>query len=142
MTDETNQFQNPQQPPITPPPLSEPIPPIPPDKDAKMWAMFCHLGGLAGIVFPFVGNIVLPLIFWQIKKDQYPFVDEHGKEAVNFQITMTIAALISVVLFVICIGPFVLSAVGIVDIIFLIIAAIKANDGKSYRYPLTIRFIK
>jgi len=111
-------------------------------KDARMWAMFCHLAGLAGYVMPVVGNIVAPLIFWQIKKDEFPFVDEQGKEAVNFQISMTIYALVSILLFVICIGPFLLAAVGIVDLVFLIIAAVKANNGQSYRYPLTIRLIK
>jgi len=111
-------------------------------KDARMWGMFCHLAGLAGIVIPAVGNIVGPLIVWQIKKDEYPFVDEQGKEAVNFQISMTIYGLISAVLIFICVGFFLLAAVGVVDLVFLLIAAVKANNGQSYRYPLTIRFIK
>ena len=112
------------------------------NKDACMWAMICHLVGLAGIVIPFVGNIVAPLVVWQIKKDDYPFVDEQGKEAVNFQISMTIYGLISAVLTFICVGFFLLAAVVIVDLIFLLIAAVKANNGYHYRYPLTIRFIK
>ena len=111
-------------------------------KDARMWAMICHLAGLAGIVIPAVGNIVAPLIIWQIKKDDFPFVDEQGKEAVNFQISMTIYGLICIPLFFICIGPFLLAAVGIIDLVFLLIAAVKANNGQHYRYPLTIRFIK
>jgi uncharacterized Tic20 family protein len=112
------------------------------NKDARMWAMICHLTGLAAIVIPVVGNIVAPLIIWQIKKDDYPFVDEQGKEAVNFQISMSIYALICIPLFFICVGPFLLAAVGIVDLVFLLIAAVKANGGQHYRYPLTIRFIK
>ena len=111
-------------------------------KDARMWAMFCHLAGLAGCVIPVVGNIVGPLILWQIKKEDFPFVDEHGKEAVNFQISMSLYALITIPLFFICVGPFLLAAVGIVDLVFLLIAAVKANNGYHYRYPLTIRFIK
>ena len=111
-------------------------------KDARMWAMFCHLAGLFVFVLPAVGNIVGPLVLWQLKKDEYPFVDQQGKEALNFQISMTIYGLISVVLFAICIGPFLLAAVGIVDLVFLLIAAVKANNGQSYRYPLTIRFVK
>lgn len=111
-------------------------------KDARMWAMICHLAGLAGIVIPAVGNIVGPLIIWQIKKDEFPFVDGQGKEAVNFQISMTIYGLICIPLFFVCIGPFLLAAVGIVDLVFLLIAAVKANNGQHYRYPLTIRFIK
>jgi uncharacterized Tic20 family protein len=111
-------------------------------KDARMWAMFCHLAGLAGYIMPVAGNIIGPLILWQIKKDEYPFVDEQGKEAVNFQISMSLYALISIPLFFVCIGPFLLAAVGIVDLVLLIIATIKANNGEHYRYPLTIRFIK
>jgi len=112
------------------------------NKEACMWAMFCHLAGLAGIVIPAVGNIVAPLIIWQIKKDDFPFVDEQGKEAVNFQISMSIYGLICIPLFFICVGPFLLTAVGVVDLVFLLIAAVKANSGQHYRYPLTIRFIK
>ena len=112
------------------------------NKEACMWAMFCHLAGLCAFVIPFVGNIVGPLILWQIKKDEYPFVDEQGKGAVNFQISMTIYGLISVALSFVCIGIFLLAAVGVVDLVFLLIAAVKANNGQHYRYPLTIRFIK
>ncbi len=112
------------------------------NKDACMWAMICHLAGLAAIVIPVVGNIVAPLIIWQIKKDDFPFVDEQGKEAVNFQISMSIYGLICIPLFFICVGPFLLAAVGVVDLVFLLIAAVKANNGQHYRYPLTIRFIK
>jgi uncharacterized Tic20 family protein len=111
-------------------------------KDARQWAMFCHLLGLAGIVVPVVGNIVGPLVMWQIKKDEYPFVDEQGKEALNFQISMSIYGIISAILILACIGAFLLPAVYIVNLVFLLIAAIKANNGHHYRYPLTIRFIK
>ena len=117
------------------------------NRDARMWAMFCHLGGLGGLIFPGVGSIVAPLIIWQIKKDDFPFVDEQGKEAVNFQISMVLYAVIgSAACLVTCIGapliPIVCFAVGVVDLVFLLIAAVKANNGYHYRYPLTIRFIK
>jgi uncharacterized Tic20 family protein len=114
------------------------------DKDARMWAMFCHLGGLAMFipVLPVIGNVIAPLIIWQIKKDNYPFVNEQGKEALNFQISMLIYGLVSGLLCFACIGIVLLPAVVIVDVVFLLIAAVKANDGHHYRYPLTIRFIK
>ena len=114
------------------------------NRDARMWAMLCHLAGLALLVVPAVGSVIGPLILWLIKKDQYPFVNEQGKEAVNFQITMFIYAAVSVIFWAKCIGVFLTMAVGIVDIVLLIIAAIKANDGYHYRYPryLIIRFIK
>jgi len=117
------------------------------NKDARTWAMVCHLVGLVGLPLPVVGNIVTPLIIWQIKKDDFPFVDEQGKEAVNFQISMSLYGIVgSVACLITCVGavliPFLVGAVYIVDFVFLLIAAVKANNGHHYRYPLTIRFIK
>ncbi len=112
------------------------------NKDARMWAMICHLSGLAGIILPASGNIVAPLIIWQIKKDNNPFIDEQGKEAVNFQISMSIYLIASIILSCICIGVPMIIATIIVFFVFMLIAAVKANNGYHYRYPLTIRFIK
>jgi len=119
------------------------------NKDARMWAMICHLGGLGGLlpIVPAIGSIIAPLIIWQVKKDEDPFIDEQGKEAVNFQISMLLYALAgSIVCAITCIGavliPIVVAVVAIFDLVFLLIAAVKANDGYHYRYPLTIRFIK
>ena len=111
-------------------------------KDARMWGMFCHLAGLLGYIFPVVGNIVGTLVLWQLKKDDSPFIDAQGKEALNFQISMTIYAFVSALLMFLCVGIFMLAAVGIIDLAFLLIAAVKANNGQYYRYPLAIRFIK
>jgi len=113
-------------------------------KDARMWAMICHLGGLGGLVpvVPVIGSVIAPLIIWQVKKDEDPFIDEQGKEAVNFQISILIYALVSGLLCFACVGFVLLPAVYIFDLVFLLIAAVKANDGHHYRYPLTIRFIK
>ena len=111
------------------------------EKDARTWAMFCHLGALAGYIIPF-GNIIAPLVIWLIKKDESPFVDDQGKESLNFQISITIYALVALLLTVIVIGFFLLLAVGIFALVMVIIAAVKANDGEKYRYPLCIRFIK
>jgi uncharacterized Tic20 family protein len=112
-----------------------------PNKDACTWAMLCHIFGLGGFLIPAIGSVIGPLIVWQIKKDLHPFVDRHGKEALNFQISMLIYALATIPLFFVCIGPFLLSAVAIVDIVFLVIASIKAANGEEYRYPITIRFV-
>ena len=112
-------------------------------KDARMWAMFCHLAGLCAFILPALGNIIGPLIIWQLKKEDEPFVDRNGKEALNFQISVTIYELISLALFpVLCIGIVLLPAVAIASFVFLLIAAVKANNGEEFRYPLTIRFIK
>jgi hypothetical protein len=113
-----------------------------PSSDERMWAMLCHLGGLGGYVIPVVGNIIGPLIVWLIKKDEMPFVDDQGKESLNFQISITIYTAISIVLVVAIIGIFLLIAVGIFSLVMLIIAAVKANQGIAYRYPLCIRFLK
>ena len=111
------------------------------EKDARTWAMFCHLGALAGYIIPF-GNIIAPLVIWLIKKDESPFVDDQGKESLNFQISITLYALVALLLTVIVIGFFLLLAVGIFALVMVIIAAVKTNDGEKYRYPLCIRFIK
>jgi uncharacterized protein len=110
-------------------------------KDAKMWAMLCHLSALSAFIIPF-GSVLGPLIVWQIKKNEYPIVDDQGKEALNFQITTLIAAIISFVLIFVAIGIALLIAVGIASLVFTIIAAIKANNGETYRYPFTLRLIK
>ncbi|WP_420146903.1 DUF4870 domain-containing protein [Spirosoma sp.] len=123
------------------PPPYNPAPIPMSESDARMWAMLAHLSALSGLVTG-IGSLVAPIIIWQIQKDKSAFVDYHGKEAVNFQITMAIAFAISFLLMFIIIGVFLISIVGIVWLIFTIIAAIKANNGEYYRYPLTIRFIK
>jgi hypothetical protein len=109
-----------------------------------MWAMFCHLAGVGGLlpIIPVLGSIIAPLIIWQIKKDDFAFVDEQGKEAVNFQISVLAYAIVAGLLCFACIGFGLLVVVYILDVVFLVIAAIKANDGVHYRYPLTIRFVK
>ena len=104
--------------------------------------MFTHLAAFSGFVGVPLGQILGPLVVWLIKREEFPFVAEQGKESLNFQITMIIAALICIPLMFVCVGVFLLIAVGIVDVVFTIIAAIKANEGVSYRYPMTIRMIK
>jgi hypothetical protein len=113
-----------------------------PDKTERTFGMLCHLLALCGYVVPVVGNIVGPLVLWLIKKDEYPFVDDQGKESVNFQITMTLAVIISIVLIPVLIGIVLLPAAILADLIFIIIATIKANNGEAYRYPVCLRLIK
>ncbi len=113
----------------------------PPGKDETMWAMFCHLSTLLGFVFPF-GNIIAPMILWQMKKDEYPLVDDQGKEALNFQISMTIYVLIAFILVLMAIGIVLLIALGLFDLIVTVIAALNAANGQKYRYPFSIRFVK
>ena len=120
---------------ITPPPAGTP------GNEEKQWALFAHLSALIGYVIPF-GSIIGPLIIWQVKKNEMPFVDDQGKEALNFQITMAIAAIVCIVLMLVLIGFLLIWIVGILDLIFIVIAAIAANNGQAYRYPFNLRLIK
>lgn len=103
--------------------------------DPKSFALLLHLSSL---LFPLFG----PLVMWLIGKDKDPFVDAHGKSAVNFHISMTIYYIGSLLLMIVFIGVFMIFALVIIQLIFTIIAAVKANNGEHYSYPLTIQFIK
>ncbi len=103
--------------------------------------MFAHLSALIGLIVPF-GNVLGPLVIWLVQKDKMAFVDDQGKEALNFQITVFGAAVISFFLMFILIGFLLIFVVGLGALVLTIIAAIKANEGVAYRYPLTIRLIK
>ena len=112
-------------------------------KNAKQWTLFVHLSALSGYIgIPF-GWILGPLILWLIKKDEIAEVNEHGKEALNFQISVLIYSIVALPL--ICLGGLgavILVALGIFDIVCIIIAAVKAADGQLFQYPLSIKFIK
>ena len=111
-----------------------------PTKDERTWGMLCHISTLCGMMIP-LGNILAPLIIWLIKKDDLPFVADQGKEVLNFQISMVIYFIISIILCFLLIGIPILIGLLIFDIIITIIATINANEGKYYRYPITIHFI-
>jgi uncharacterized Tic20 family protein len=132
---------------LPPDPSPAPAPPAPepgpgtPNADERQWAMLCHLGGLVGHLLLGFGHIVAPLVLWLIRREKMPFVNQEGKEAVNFQISVTIYALASGALVTFCIGIPMLIALGIFDLVVVIMACIDASNGKGYRYPLCIRFI-
>jgi uncharacterized Tic20 family protein len=109
---------------------------------AITWATFCHLAALSLYIgIPF-GHIIAPLVIWLIKKNEFPFVDEQGKESLNFQISMTIYGIIAGLLCYIFIGFILLPILVITDVVLIIIATVKTNKGKGYYYPFTIRVIK
>ena len=125
----------PQQPdPGTPPPIPEQqqqeI-----SQDSKNLAMLCHLLGL-------LTNFLGPLILWLIKKDDDAFVDEQGKEALNFQITLMLAGIVAGATTCIGIGIILIPVVGIADLVFSIMACVAASKGEHYRYPVAIRLVK
>lgn len=107
----------------------------------KNYAMLCHLVAFSGFIIPF-GSIIGPLVMWLIKKEESEFINYHGKESLNFQISIAIYTIISGILALVLIGILFLIALGIIWIVFVIIASVKTSEGEEYRYPLTIRFVK
>jgi uncharacterized Tic20 family protein len=112
-----------------------------PEAQERNLGMACHLVALAGFVIPF-GHIIGPLILWLVKKEESEFVDDQGKESLNFQISITIYAFVAALLAIILIGILLLIAVGIFSLVMIVVAAVKASSGEKYRYPLTLRLIK
>ena len=110
--------------------------------EERLWATFAHLAAFAGAIIPFLGLILGPLIIWLLKREQMPFVDDQGKEALNFQITVAIGFAICFVLMFVLIGFPLMILLGLFDLVFTIIAAIKANEGERYRYPYALRLIQ
>jgi uncharacterized Tic20 family protein len=106
-----------------------------PDKDSKTMSLLAHL---LGILIGFIG----PLVIWLLKKDTSPFVDDQGKESLNFQLTLLIGYIIAGATSCIFIGMLIFPIVWIVGLILGIMGAMKANEGVAYRYPVNIRFIK
>ena len=102
--------------------------------------MLTHLSAFAGFVIP-LGNIWGPLLVWLIKKDESPEVDAHGKESLNFQISITLYMIVAAILVLVLVGILLLIGLSIFWFVVVIVASIRANSGELYRYPLTIRFI-
>jgi len=118
------------------PPLSyQPAGGVEENKDARNMAMLCYI---LAIFTGFIG----PLIIWLLKKNEQPFVDDQGKEVLNWIITVFLALIACLILIVIVIGPFLMPIVWIANVVFLIIGALKAKDGIRYRFPFALRLIK
>ncbi|MFN2622077.1 MAG: DUF4870 domain-containing protein [Chthoniobacterales bacterium] len=110
--------------------------------NVRTWSAFIHASALLGVLLHFPGHLLPPLILWLIKRDDAPELDAHGKEAVNFQISMLIYNVVAAIFCLVLVGFAFLGILWILNTIFVIIAAIQASDGKFYRYPMTIRFIQ
>ncbi len=109
--------------------------------ESRMWAALSHVSALSGLVIPF-GNIVGPLIIWLVKRDEMSFVDDQAKEALNFNISMTIYMAVAGILIFVLIGIPIMIVLGITWLVLVIMAAVKANEGTAYRYPITLRLVK
>lgn len=114
---------------------------MPISPEDRKWALLVHVSALSGLVIP-VGNILGPLIIWLLKREQSPFIDDQGKEALNFQISIFIYSIIAAVLIIVGIGIILLVILGLMALIFAVIAGVKANEGVYYRYPFTFRLIQ
>ena len=141
---EYNEPSNPS-PPLDPPERSTSAP----SAEERQWAMFAHLSALVGgIVTTGWGCFIGPLVIWMVKKDTMPFVDDQAKEALNFNISVGIIFLALLLMSIVTLGIGLIIAIpawiiiGIGWVVVTIIAAIKANEGVAYRYPLTMRLIK
>ena len=104
--------------------------------------MLAHATALVGFLVPVAGHIVGPLIIWLLKRSESAVVDQHGKESLNFQISMSIWGLLAAATCIIFIGFVLAPAVVATAIILTVIGTVKASNGELYHYPLTIRFIK
>src|SRR5712671_4657465 len=107
----------------------------------RTWCIRAHATALVGFLVPVAGHIVGPLIVWLAKRQDSPEIDAHGKESMNFQISMLIWNVIAGILCLVLIGIPILILRHILNIIFVIVASIQASEGKLYRYPLAIRLI-
>lgn len=110
------------------------------DHNEKTWGMLTHLLALSIFIgIPF-GNVIGPLIVYLIKKDEYEFVAEQGREVLNFQITWSLILIVSAILIVVGIGLVMLIAFGIAWLVLVILGAVSASNGTPYKYPFTIEF--
>ena len=109
---------------------------------ARTWCILCHASALLGLFFHFLGHIFGPLIVWILKRADSPEIDAHGKESLNFQLSMLIYDAVALILCFVLIGIPILVLLWVLNTVLVIVASIKASEGQLYRYPLTIRFIK
>ena len=103
--------------------------------------MLARATALAGFFVPWAGHIVGPLVVWLAKRADSPEIDAHGKESINFQLSMLIYNVIAGILCIVLIGIPILILLHILNVVFVIVASIQASEGKLYRYPFTIRLI-
>ena len=109
--------------------------------EEKQTGMFLHLSQLLNFLIPF-GGVIAPIVIWQMKKDEVPALDAHGKMIVNWMISGLIYSVVSFVLAFVLIGFLGFIALAIMGVVFPIVGAIKANNGELWEYPLTIKFLK
>jgi len=123
-------------------PVDTPAPATAPTEGERTWGMLAHLSALAGVVVPMVGLVLGPLVVWLSRRDQSQFVAEHAREALNFNITVVLAAIVCTALMVVFVGFILGSALFIAWLVLTLIAAIRASEGELYRYPFSLRLVR
>ena len=115
-----------------------------PTRSERRWGMACHLVALTGFLMqPVVASVVAPLVLWLIKKDDSPFIDDQGRESLNFQLSVFIYTVVAVFLIpLLGIGLLLLAGLVVFDFVYVLIAAVKAGEGEAFRYPASLRLIK
>lgn len=108
------------------------------DAEVRKWAMILHLSQFSGYLVPLAGFVV-PIVIWQMKKDELPGLDAHGRVVANWMISMVIYVAVSTLLILVLIGIPMLWALGVLAVVFPIVGAIKAGDGKVWNYPMSLR---
>jgi len=109
-------------------------------RETDQWGMFLHLSTFLGYIVPLAG-LIAPVVIWQVKKTDLPGLDQHGRNAVNFIISLFIYSIVSLLLTFVLIGIPMLLALSVVAVVFPIIAAVKASNGEVWRYPMSIPFV-
>ena len=114
---------------------------LPQNQSVRTWTVLCHASALFGFFVPWGGHILAPLIVWLVKRGESTEVDTHGKESLNFQLSMLIYNIIAGILCLVLIGFVLLPILHVLNVVLVIIASLRASEGQLYRYPLTIRFL-
>jgi uncharacterized Tic20 family protein len=107
----------------------------------RNWSMLCHLSALAGFFFPF-GGVIGPLICWLSQRDESAWININGRNSLNFHLSMLLYITLAFPLCFILVGIPIVAALGMLKVICIIIASIKAPKGEIFRYPLAIPFIQ
>ncbi len=111
------------------------------EHQARDWALACHLSAYAGLVVPF-GGLVAPIVIWAVGRERHPMIERHGREVVNFRISLYLYYFVALILCLVLIGFVILPFLVLADLILPALGAIKASNGQDMHYPLTIRFLK
>jgi uncharacterized protein len=111
------------------------------DQEVRTTAVAAHLSTFAGLVVPF-GSVIGPLAVWLTRRDRDPFIDDAGREALNFGISIAIYGVVALVGALMLVGIPLLMVGVIAWVVLASLAAVKASQGQSYRYPLTIRLVR